>query len=148
MVGTLIIFFLIHKKNLSFVLFCLPKKEEGNIILLVFKYLDYTIQPELSSPPRFRIQGGGPLSVTEEHGGERKSLCLIFLILDVTLRRSDTVILRHSDTETTRHFPIVMTGLSCSLPWQVDSDPPDCAAALSCPLIYSSFLTDNISSGP
>ena len=79
-----------------------------NIILLVFKYLDYAIRPELSSPPRFRIQGGGPLSVTEEHGGERKSLCLIFLILDVTLRRSDTVILRHSDTRTRRYSDTVI----------------------------------------
>ena len=34
--------------------------EKKNSILLVFKYQDYAIQPKLSSPPHFRIQGESP----------------------------------------------------------------------------------------
>ena len=41
-----------------------PKKEEKNAILLVLPIEDISLWPELSSPPRFGIQGGS-LSVTE-----------------------------------------------------------------------------------
>ena len=41
----------------------LPKK---NAFLLVFAFEDISIRPELSSPPRFRIQGGG---YREPYGG-------------------------------------------------------------------------------
>ena len=44
------LFFLEEKKR--------RKKEKKNAILLVFQYLEEAIWPELSSPPRFRIQGG------------------------------------------------------------------------------------------
>ena len=36
---------------------------------------DIILRPELYSPPHFRIQGGGPPSVTQEDG--RKFFCLI-----------------------------------------------------------------------
>ena len=45
-------------------------------ILLVLPIEEISLQPELSSPPCFRIQGGS-LSVTEEKDGRKKSLCLI-----------------------------------------------------------------------
>ena len=52
-----------------------PKK---NAILLVLPIEEISLRPELSSPARFRFQGGGTLSVTEEEdGGRRKSSCLI-----------------------------------------------------------------------
>ena len=38
--------------------FSLPTKE--NTILLVLPFKEITIRPELSSPPRFRIQGVSP----------------------------------------------------------------------------------------
>ena len=44
------------------------KKKEKNAILLVFQYQEYGIRPELSSPARFRIQGGYP----ERDGGRRR----------------------------------------------------------------------------
>ena len=34
------------------------EKSRKKSILLVFQYKDYAIRPELSRPPRFRIQGG------------------------------------------------------------------------------------------
>ena len=46
-----------------------------NSILLVFPIEEINLWPEISSPARFRTQGGGPLSVTAEHA--RQSLCLI-----------------------------------------------------------------------
>ena len=59
-------------------IFFRPKKQEQkqNGILLVFQYQEDAIQPELSSPARFRIQGG-TLRVTEEKYEQRKYLCLI-----------------------------------------------------------------------
>ena len=36
------------------------KKEEKNAILLVFQYKEDPTRPELSTSPRFRIQGGYP----------------------------------------------------------------------------------------
>ena len=46
-------FFLKKKKNFD-------QKKKKNAILLVFQYQEDGIRPELSSPPRFRIQGGSP----------------------------------------------------------------------------------------
>ena len=42
--------------------------EKKNAIFKVFQYSEDKIQPELSSPARFRIQGGGPLSLKEDDG--------------------------------------------------------------------------------
>ena len=47
----------------------MPKKEEKNALLLVFQYEEDAIQPELSSPARFRFQGGSP----ERDGGGRRT---------------------------------------------------------------------------
>ena len=38
---------------------------QKNAIILVLLINEIRLQPELSSPPRFKIQGGGPLSVTD-----------------------------------------------------------------------------------
>ena len=54
-------------------IFILPKK---NAIFLVLPIEEISLQPELSSPARFRIQGG-PLSVTDKVW---KSLCLGYII--------------------------------------------------------------------
>ena len=35
-----------------------PKKKKKNAILLVLLIEEISLQPKLSSPPRFRIQGG------------------------------------------------------------------------------------------
>ena len=54
----------------------LKKKEEKNAIPLVLPIEEISLRPELSSPPRFRIQEGW----SERDGGRtdgRKSLCLI-----------------------------------------------------------------------
>ena len=54
-------------------------QKKSKKFLLVFQYLEFSLRPELSSPPCFRIQGGSP----ERDGrrmkdeGQRKSLCLI-----------------------------------------------------------------------
>ena len=45
------------------------RKKEKNAILLVFQYYEDAIRPELSSLPRFGIQGG-PLSVTKDERTE------------------------------------------------------------------------------
>ena len=60
-------------------LFCFEKKNhrKKNAILLVFQYQEDAIQPEFSSPARFRFQGGYP---QRDGGGQRrrrKSSCLI-----------------------------------------------------------------------
>ena len=56
-----------------------------NPIILIFQHEDYAIWPKLSSPTRFRIQGGWSERYGEEEKevrtNERKSLCLI---LDAT----------------------------------------------------------------
>ena len=58
----------------------LPEKK--NAIPLVLPIEEISLRPELSSPPRFRIQGP-PLSVTHERTDEGcKSMCLI---LDICL---------------------------------------------------------------
>ena len=60
-------------KNLNFLkIFFFSKKK--NAILLVSQYKEDTIQPKLSGPARFRIQGGGLLSLMES--GQKFS-CLI-----------------------------------------------------------------------
>ena len=55
-------------------IFFLPE-EEKNAILLVFQYYDM-IQPDLSSPARFRFQGGST-SVTNEEEEERMKEILV-----------------------------------------------------------------------
>ena len=42
------------------------KKEENNYILLVLPFEEISILPELSSQPRFRIQGGSWIYLTDE----------------------------------------------------------------------------------
>ena len=65
----------------------MPKKEEEkNVIVLVFQYKDDAIRPELSSPPRFKIQGGGTLSVMKSEVRRTGILvsnfgCLMYYIL-------------------------------------------------------------------
>ena len=44
----------------NFLKYFFLQKKGKNTFLLVFQYKDDTIRPELSSPPRFRIQGGTP----------------------------------------------------------------------------------------
>ena len=69
---------LFFKKSENFEnIFCSAKPKK-NAILLVLPIEDISLQPELSSPPRFRIQGGYP----ERDEGRRtkdgrKSSCLI-----------------------------------------------------------------------
>ena len=43
----------------------LIKKKENKYIIFVLQYREYTIWPEVSSPPYFRIPGGPP-SVREQ----------------------------------------------------------------------------------
>ena len=47
----------------------MPKKEEKMLFSCFYLYKTISLRPELSSSPRFRIQGGrgGTLSVTAEH---------------------------------------------------------------------------------
>ena len=54
-------------KNIKKSLFFAKK----NAILLVFQYYEDGIRPELSSPPRFRFQGGSPERTDE---GRRKEI--------------------------------------------------------------------------
>ena len=68
------------------------KKKEKNKILLVLPFEEISLQPELSSPPLFRIQGGYP-----EHDGRRtkdggKSLCLILDTTSIILRQYNQLI--------------------------------------------------------
>ena len=51
--------------RLSLTLRLPPLDSEKNAILLVLPFEEISIRPELSSPPRFRIQGGST-SVTDE----------------------------------------------------------------------------------
>ena len=44
------------------------KKKKKKYIFLVLPFEEISIQPELSSPTLFRIQGGGPLGVTGDEG--------------------------------------------------------------------------------
>ena len=50
------------------------KEEEKIVFFLVLPFEDITLWPEISSPPRFRIQGFGQQC---RHGGACKFLCLI-----------------------------------------------------------------------
>ena len=57
---------LFFKKSENFeFIFCSPKKRKENAILLVLPIEEISLRPELSSPARFRIQGGSP----ERDGG-------------------------------------------------------------------------------
>ena len=59
------------KKNRKFQnKFLMPKKKYA--ILLVLPNEEVSHRPEVSSPPRFRIQGGGTLSVKKEEGQRTK----------------------------------------------------------------------------
>ena len=42
----------------EYFIFLLKKEEEKNATLLVLPFEEISILPELSSPPRFRLQGG------------------------------------------------------------------------------------------
>ena len=67
---------LFSKKSENFEIFSFAKRKK-NAILLVLPIREISLQPELSSPPRFRIQGVCSTSVTYGRTDERKSLCLI-----------------------------------------------------------------------
>ena len=54
-----------------------PKEEEINAILLVLPFEEFSNPPEPSSPPRFRILGGGYHKNDKGVAAERKSLCLM-----------------------------------------------------------------------
>ena len=54
------------------------KIPEKNAILLVFQYQEDTIRPELSSPPRFRIQGGQPERDTAAAGVAGRFFSFLF----------------------------------------------------------------------
>ena len=45
-----------------------PKKKEKNAFLLVLPNEEIWLQPELSTPPRFRIQGGSPERYEQKEG--------------------------------------------------------------------------------
>jgi hypothetical protein len=74
--------FCLWKKNLFFYIilwrityfFQREKEEEKIVFFLVLPFEDITLWPEISSPPRFRIQGFGQQC---RHGGACKFLCLI-----------------------------------------------------------------------
>ena len=46
--------------NFIFSFLFFRRKKKKNAILLVFQYKEDAIRPELSSPARFRFQGGSP----------------------------------------------------------------------------------------
>ena len=50
------------------------KEEENKNILLVLPIEEISLQPELSSPPRFRIQAGGSIGI----GNGRRTEILVF----------------------------------------------------------------------
>ena len=67
----------IWKSQKIFFFLFLPRKK-SMLSSLVFQFKEDAIQTELSSPARFKIQGGST-NLTDRGGGEgrRKSLCLI-----------------------------------------------------------------------
>ena len=72
----LILFFIF-----SFKFFFLAEKKKKNAIPLVLPIEEISLRPELSSPARFRFQGG-PLSVTDGRTHERTEILLSNLGLD------------------------------------------------------------------
>ena len=80
-------------KNLNFLnLFFAEKKTKKNAILLVLPSDEISVQPELSSPPCYRIQGGSSERDARRTNEGRKSSCLI---LDGTLNVSGDHQARH-----------------------------------------------------
>ena len=60
----------------------MPKKGRKKASILVLPSEEISLQPELSSPPRFRIQGG----YHEGHKRTKKgNPCVKFLLLDITV---------------------------------------------------------------
>ena len=78
-------FFFKKSENFEEKQFCRKKKKKTNATILVFQYQEDPIRPEISSPSRFRFQGGYPEREgrTKDEGprtkdqGQRKSSCLI-----------------------------------------------------------------------
>ena len=65
-------------KNLKILkIFFFRRKIKKNAIPLVLLIEEISLRPELSSPPRFRIQGGYPERYGRTNEAGRKSLCLI-----------------------------------------------------------------------
>jgi hypothetical protein len=60
-----------------------------NAIILVLLIEEISFRPELSSPPLFRIQGGGPLSITNGGVGEMEILVSNIGLYEWQLIRND-----------------------------------------------------------
>ena len=69
--------FLSPKITIFFYLKIWKKNYKKNAIFLVLPIEAISLWPELSSPPRFRIQGGVPWSLRTKDG--QKSFCLIYV---------------------------------------------------------------------
>ena len=63
-----------------FLFFC----QKNALLLVFFLYYDYKIRSQLSISTHFRIQGGGPLSMTE--GGQTDVQKSLGLILDILIQ--------------------------------------------------------------